>query len=475
MIDPRIEQYRAAALAMKNGQFRVELPTGQDDEVAQLGLALMDLGLTLEHKFEEINTLAKVTEKINAGLILDDVLNHVFNLFRPIIPYNRIGFSLLEEGGTVVRARWARSDAPELKITKGYSVELQGTSLEKIIETGHPRILNDLPAYLKAHPNSESTQKIVEEGMRSSLTCPLIAMGKPIGFMFFSSMEPGTYKNAHVELFRQIAGQLAVIVEKGRLYQELVELNEVKNKFLGIAAHDLRNPIGVIKMNLELMLEGLAGPTPPAYKDMLQRMDRNCEVMLALINDMLDVSAIESGQLNLQFKAVDLATYMDDVLDQNRLLARAKDIALMAQIEPELPVVLMDERRINQVMGNLIANALKYSFSGTVVLIKGRRVGEEVWISVVDRGQGIPEEDMHKIFKDFGRANVRPTGGEKSTGLGLAIVRRLVEAHRGRIWVESKVGEGSAFTFTLPIGWPCDDRAEVRELAGERKPQEQQS
>ena len=239
MRDARLVQYREAALAMKAGHFRVRIPQEGQDDVAALGSALADLGETLEEKFEELKTLSKVTEKINAGLSLDEVLNLVFESFWTLIPYDRIGFSLLEENGTLVRVRWARSDAPLMKIDKGYSAPLAGSSLQQILQTGQPRILNDLRQYLAEHPASESTRLMVEEGMRSSLTCPLIAMGKPIGFVFFSSMEPHKFEHAHVEIFLQIAGQLSLIVEKARLYEEL---SQVKNKFLEMAAQGLRPP-----------------------------------------------------------------------------------------------------------------------------------------------------------------------------------------------------------------------------------------
>lgn len=235
MRDARLVRYREATTAMKEGQFRVAIPRDGEDDVAALGNALADLSTTLEARFQEVNTLSKVTEKINAGLILDEVLNYVFESFWSIIPYDRIGLSLLEQNGTVVRARWARSDAPVMKITKGYSGSLQGSSLQRILETGQPRILNDLRQYLAEHPASESTRLIVEEGMRSSLTCPLIAAGKPIGFIFFSSMEAQAFKNAHIEIFLQIAGELSMMVEKARLYEEL---HALKGKSEGAAAQD---------------------------------------------------------------------------------------------------------------------------------------------------------------------------------------------------------------------------------------------
>ena len=451
MIDPRITEYRNAANAMINGKFDVEVPIIKEDELGLLGKELLELGHTLEKKFGEINMLASVTQQVNAGLILDEVLEQVYETFRPLIPYNRIGFSLLEQDGKVVRARWAKSDAPEMFITGGYDAQMQGSSLQKIIETGAPRILNDLESYLEDHPDSDSTQKVVQEGMRSSLTCPLIAMGKPIGFMFFSSFEKNTYKNAHVEIFSQIAGQLAVIVEKGRLYQQLVELNELKNKFLGIAAHDLRNPIGVIMGFSEIMLHGMAGEITKEQNEFLERIYKASKTMLNLVNDLLDVSAIESGRLELKLKKVDLPMFLEECYESNRLLAKDKSIELILESDQDLPEIMMDTERINQVLNNLITNGIKFSHPNTQIVIRAKRTDDHVEIAVQDQGQGIPEEELPKVFKEFGKTSVQPTGGEKSTGLGLAICKRMIEAHGGIIGVDSRVGEGSTFYFSLPI------------------------
>jgi signal transduction histidine kinase len=452
MEDPRISEYQRAIRAMARGQFPVEMPAASsDDEISRLGSALRELGTVLERKFQEVNTLSEVTERINAGLLLDEVLDHVYQSFRPIIPYDRIGFSLLADEGKTVQARWARSDAQEMKITGGYAAPLAGSSLERIIQEGKPRILNDLEAYLREHPHSESTQRIVAEGIRSSLTCPLIAMGKPIGFMFFSSMRPNVYRDAHVELFMQIAGQLAVIVEKSRLYQQLLELNELKVRFLGVVAHDLRSPLTIIKGFADILRGGVLGQVPPQQLEILKRLDQSCAQMLLLINDLLDVSAIELGKLELDKKPVDLAKYLGDLHPSNALLAKAKNITLNLEIEPNLPEVSLDPNRVGQIVSNLITNAIKFSFPETTITLRAEREGSGVAISVEDQGQGIPSDEIPRLFSEFSRTSVKPTGGEKSTGLGLAIVKRLAEAHGGRMSVRSELGKGSVFTFHLPI------------------------
>jgi diguanylate cyclase (GGDEF)-like protein len=225
--DDRITAYRRAAEAMTNGQFRPPLPPLREgsaaDEIDRLGQALARLGQELERRVAQTTALIRLGEKVNAGLIRDEVLDQVFDSFASILPYDRIGCSMLEDEGRTVRAVWARSLAGDLRLGKGYSAPLAGSSLAGILESGRPRIINDLEEYLREHPRSESTRLVLSEGVRSSLTCPLVALGKRVGFVFFSSNRPHTYSEHHVELLGLIAGQLSLVVEKGRLYAELLQ------------------------------------------------------------------------------------------------------------------------------------------------------------------------------------------------------------------------------------------------------------
>lgn len=400
---------------------------------------------------EELKALLQITEKINAGKVLDEVLEYAYDSLHSVIPYHRIGFSLLEENDTVLRAYWAHSEAPVIQLEKGYSAVMAGSSLEKVLATGEPRILNDLKAYLRKHPRSDSTRKIVEEGMRSSLTCPLIASGKPIGFMFFSSMEKNTYQDAHVELFQEIAAQLALTLEKSRLYEEKIRFNDLKNRFLGIAAHDLRSPIAVIKGYADLFLEGLLGRLTSEQEGPIRSISQYCDKMLTLIRDLLDVTAIESGHLAMDPRETDLGAYLRKNAVDNKLLAKSKSIEFILEIPEALPKIMMDADRIDQVINNLITNAIKFTKPKGRIVLRAVPQQDSIAISVMDQGPGIPSTEIPKMFQYFGRTNVLPAPGEKSTGLGLAIAKRMVEAHGGKIGVESQPGKGSTFTLTLPL------------------------
>ena len=435
---------------MGNGQLIVEPPPlDGDEDIARVSAALCSLGQRLDQRFRDLFKLFEVIERINAGLVLDEVLDFAFDELKDIIPCDRLGFSLIDEEGRVT-AYWAKSNAKTMVITKGYSAPLAGSSLEEIVQTGLPRVLNDLEAYAREHPNSRATRDILREGMRSSLTCPLLSKGKAIGFVFFSSTHKNQYAHAHIRSFLAIARHFSLVAEKSLLYEKVVHLNERSNSFLGMAAHDLRGPLVILRSYLELSRDGAFGPPSEQQAQVFERMRGTVERMFGLVNTLLDVSAIKSGKLVLQPRAVELRPLLEENVELNGLIAQRKGIAVKLICPPDLPAVHADPDRLQQILDNLLSNAIKFSRANTHVTVKACEVGSAVEISVRDCGQGIPAEELEQLFVEFSKTSVRPTGGEPSTGLGLAIVARLIEAHGGRIGVESTVGEGSRFWFFLP-------------------------
>ncbi len=193
----------------------------RQDPIDRLGRALGALAASLEHDDRQLAQFDALMASMNRGVLLEDILDGVYEGFRDVIPYERIGLALLAEGGRTVVARWAKSAFPVARLLKGFHAPLAGSSLATVLENRRPRIINDLPAYLVEHPDSDSTRLVVEEGVRSSLTCPLVADDVPIGFLFFSSARIGAYSDEHVEIFSRIAGQLSLLVEKGRMVTEL--------------------------------------------------------------------------------------------------------------------------------------------------------------------------------------------------------------------------------------------------------------
>lgn len=236
---------------------------------------------------------------------------------------------------------------------------------------------------------------------------------------------------------------------------ELEKLNRQKNELLGMAAHDLRNPLGVILTYSEFLESEATEALTEEQRDFVTTIKEMSEFMLRMINDLLDVTTIEAGRLRLDLRPADLVRLIRRNVALNRVLAAKKEIEVSFTPFAATLVFPFDAAKIEQVMNNLIGNAVKFSHRGTRVQIRLTYEDDIARVEVEDQGQGIPEGEMHKLFKPFGTASVRGTAGEQSTGLGLAIVRKIVEGHGGRIWVESEVGKGSTFYFTLPVTAPA--------------------
>lgn len=239
--------------------------------------------------------------------------------------------------------------------------------------------------------------------------------------------------------------------ELARKNAELSKLNEEKNRLLGIAAHDLRSPIGVILIYSEFLEDEAAAVLDSEQRAFVSTIRSTSQFMLRLLDNILDVSQIEAGQLNLDLQPVDLVALLQNNVRLNRVLAARKQIILRFQPALATLQVTVDPAKVEQILNNLISNAIKFSPAGTQVDVRLGTSGGSVIIEVDDQGPGIPPEDLSKLFKPFSRTTVRPTAGEKCTGLGLAIVRRIAEGHGGEVRVESEVGRGSRFILSLPM------------------------
>jgi signal transduction histidine kinase len=231
---------------------------------------------------------------------------------------------------------------------------------------------------------------------------------------------------------------------------ELERVDGLKNQFVGMAAHDLRNPIAAISSYSDLLLDPDFVTPPDQQQLFLRRIRESSRFMLTLINDLLDIATIESGRLHIEFATLDLEPIVHENLEFHRLMARDKRIGVHETIEPGLPKVRGELAKIEQILNNLVGNAIKFSPSDTRIDVRMAAVAGGVAVLVQDEGPGIPAHELDGIFTPFQRASTRPTAKEHSTGLGLAIVKRLVEAHAGTLTCESEVGRGTTFTAWFP-------------------------
>ncbi len=232
--------------------------------------------------------------------------------------------------------------------------------------------------------------------------------------------------------------------------KQLQELNETKNKFLGIASHDLRNPLYLIRSFSEVLKEETVGGLNDKQREFLNKIFDASNYMRSLLENLLDISKIESGKIELDLKLHDLNLLAKTQTELNQILANKKNIKIHLNLV-EIPKITIDENAIVQVMGNFIGNAIKFSPLNTSIHILTEKLEDHVQFSVKDEGPGLSDGDQKLLFGEFQTLSSKPTGGEKSTGLGLAIVKKIIHLHGGEVGVKSKLGYGSAFYFKLPI------------------------
>lgn len=260
-------------------------------------------------------------------------------------------------------------------------------------------------------------------------------------------LEKHQLKKSNQKLLQDLAAKNKELEKSNK---QLLKLNELKNKFLGMAAHDLRSPLASIRGLSEFLLNEIFGSLTEEQKEYINIINKTSDEMLTLVNDLLDVSVIESGNLDIKPLKTSLISLIKDRMKLYRMSAGKKDTRINF-IPQDIPDIFFDPSKIAQVIDNLVSNADKFSPPGSAIYIHTGVDKAMVKVSIRDEGPGISEEEQSRLFGEFQRLSARPTAGEKSTGLGLAIVKKIIEAHHGILEVNSRLGVGSTFSFKLPI------------------------
>ncbi len=238
--------------------------------------------------------------------------------------------------------------------------------------------------------------------------------------------------------------------QQRQLVAQLSSANQAKNRLLGMVAHDLRNPLASIRGLADFLSDGTVGPLAPDQLDLVKTIQEASQSMLTLVNELLDLSVIESGELKIHPEMRPIAELLNKSVYLNNINAAKKgSLIVLDGIDAETELCI-DADKVKQVVDNLLSNAIKFSPPQSTIRVCVERSAGNVCVLVRDQGPGIPENERHKLFKDFGQTSVKPTSGEKSTGLGLAICKRIMESHGGSIAAESVATGGSIFRITFP-------------------------
>jgi signal transduction histidine kinase len=408
----------------------------------------------LSQSVEELRALGEVTQAVNSTLDLETVLSTIVT--------KAVQISETEAGTIYVFNE--KTEKFDLRSTYGMDDTLIAAIKERHIRIGDPGVgqaaAKRAPVQIpdvRDEPSSELLEVVVRAGFRALLAVPLLGADRIVGALVVRRREPGEFPRATVELLETFADQSVLAIQNARLFREIEEkgrelevASKHKSQFLANMSHELRTPLNAILGYAELMLDSIYGEPTDKMRTVLERLQSNGRHLLGLINDVLDLSKIEAGQLTLSLNDYSLRDVVHGVMAAVEPLAAEKRLAFKAEVAPDLPGGHGDERRLSQVLLNLVGNAIKFTDKGEVA-IRASVTNGAFTVAVCDTGPGIAAADQAKIFEEFQQADSSITRKKGGTGLGLSIAKRIIEMHGGRIWVESEPGKGSTFCFTLPV------------------------
>jgi signal transduction histidine kinase len=408
----------------------------------------------LARSVEELKALGEVSRAVNSTLDLQTVLT--------TIVAKAVQLSSTEAGAIYVFSKTRQEF--RLRATHGMDEAMIAAIRDQRIGAGESVIGQaaerrepvQIPD-LRDQPLSPVNEIVVRAGYRGLLVVPLLRPNRIVGALVVRRREPGLFSASTVDLLQTFAAQSVLAIQNARLFreiedkgQQLVIASQHKSQFLANMSHELRTPLNAILGYTELIIDGIYGAAPEKIHAVLQRVHASGKHLLGLINEVLDLSKIEAGQLTLSLNEYSLAEVVQNVANGLESLAAEKRLTLTVKLPDKLPRGHGDERRIMQVLLNLVGNAIKFTDSGGVGISADIADGA-FEVVVADTGPGIAPEDQDKIFEEFHQIDSTSTRKKGGTGLGLAIAKRIIELHGGRIWVESEVGVGSQFHMTLPV------------------------
>ena len=398
--------------------------------------------------------LAHVSQVMSAHLDYASALQALVDLMVPAIA-DVCFFDAVMADGSVARVAWKHGDAARDEWVGEQIRAVPPATKEhpsaRVLRTGEPEFVAEVDdQWIVGTATSPTHERVLRElGLRSLMRVPVRDAERPIGVLTLATTnDERRFTDADRNLGITIAGRLAATMRNVRLYSELQQALRMRDEVISVVSHDLRNPVHTVTMAASLLLEVGDSLDAATRKQNLTVIHRSATKMSRLLQDLLDVLKSEASGLAVDAAPTDVAAILGSTLDEFRLQAAELGIELSAEIPEDLPPAPADAARVGQVLSNLCGNALKFTRSGGRVRLSAAAADRELEISVEDDGIGIAREHLPHVFDRFWQAKRASRG---SAGLGLAIAKGIVEAHGGRIWVESDEGRGTRFRFTLPL------------------------
>ena len=433
-------------------------PLTKDDQLEGILVILRDITARKQaeerilQRNRELFTINSITKIMNEFLELEDILNHMLESIREILNIKHCGIVVIDkdEQNENRKAYHGLSDN-QLKIASILGNE--GGYLEKVARSESPLLIESISDSIESIPGIQSA--VTEDNLESMLGMPLNVGGRTLGAMFAITQKGRVLIPDEIELLTTISHQVSSAIMRSELEEEasrvkaLEELDLMRTELLANVSHELRTPLAAIKGFATSLLRKDTEWEPEVQEEFLSTISQESDRLAFMISDLVQMGRLEAGQMRFDMKMFTIAEII--ALTKERLDVLLQDHEFCTQLPPGLAPVLADGERIGEVITNLIENAVSNSQPGSTITIEAEEIDEKIVVSITDQGIGISRKHIKKIFDRFYQIERHIKGSRKGTGLGLAICKGIIESHGGTIWVESKLGKGSTFSFSLPV------------------------
>jgi len=410
----------------------------------------------LTRSVEKLTALGEVSQAVSSTLDLETVLDTLTERARQLAGADGGAIYEYNEATQEFHLRATRNvDATLIQALRVTPLRKGERAMGRATDTREPIQIGDIaePGVYESHLRDV----LIAAGYRALLSVPIVREGQIIGSLSLNRKAPGEFSAEVIDVLRTFATQSALAIQNARLFQEIEEksrqlevASQHKSEFLANMSHELRTPLNAIIGFSEVLSERMFGELNEKQEEYSKDIHASGQHLLSLINDILDLSKIEAGRMELELTDFHLPQAIENALTLVRERAGRRGIALAHTMDERLGEIRGDERKVKQVLLNLLSNALKFTPAGGRVEVRAGMAEGMAEISVTDTGVGIAPEDQEKVFEEFRQVGTAAKKVE-GTGLGLTLCRKFVELHGGRIWVKSQEGVGSTFTFTIPV------------------------
>jgi len=421
----------------------------------ELFMELQERGRQLAHSVDELKALGEISQAVSSSLDLDEVLTTIVT---------RAAELSQADGGSIFEFEPSTSEFV-LRTCSGTSSGLEHALREIRIKLGETfmgeaaarGVVQQAPN-LETEPPDPHIDMLLRHGWRSMVAVPLRRKDEIIGALIVRRKTKGALPAATVTLLETLANQSVVAILNARVFRELEEkthelevASQHKSEFLASMSHELRTPLNAVIGFSDVLLDRMFGDLNERQDEYVRDIRNSGRHLLDLINEILDLSRVEAGRMDLDLDAVSLEDVLEHGVAMIRERAGAHGIAVKVQVEPQIGAVRADELKLKQVVVNLLSNAVKFSTDGGSVTVTATQVEDDAHVSVRDTGIGIARDQQERIFEAFQRGGRTPSASAEGTGLGLTLSKQLVDLHGGRLWMESEPGVGSTFSFSIPL------------------------